>query len=257
MLFAVASIEAELIRVDRSEYEALLADREALRSSLREQRVGEPARRLEEETPGPTTTKDAIRLSSTSGGPLAWTSSSPGQFPSDWLPSGAETKANCSVATNDERWLCQMRPESSLHSNGCVSYALCGVTQQMRGELTAKGAPWWEQSVHFIPDGPHPQTRLLVPIQKLAPTSEEEERRASIRPEHIDYKRHRQRHGQHGHRHDTLTDYDAAAAAVAAAPQVWRSWPARGRFEDKSMAWERFPEGETWRSCRTGNKAHW
>ena len=93
-------------------------------------------------------------------------------------------------------------------------------------------SPWWNRSMHYLPDAPRPGTRLLVPVQKLGPFSEEEAMRASMRPAAADYRRFE--HSGHGHhgghgKHSAVTDdLEAAAASVAAAPLVWKSWPVCG-----------------------------
>jgi SAM-dependent methyltransferase len=152
-----------------------------------------------------------------------------------------------------EAELCQFQ---GVHTETCDSYAMCSMTPMYRYLLTRADAPWWNRSIHQM--GDHglgvgqrtpPGARLLVPIQKLAPVEAVEARAAA--KQHPAYARWGLRPSHN------VGDVEATATAVAAAPYVWRAWPARGQFDEHVMPWERFPEGELWSRCRTGNHAHW
>lgn len=264
----------DVVRIARHEYEALLADRAELQQ-LRMIRSSRPrpqqpvGRQLEETSPLDKWDPAKLVLNPVIARGI---STSTPIRPTDWS-SGANTfpaGINCSTMS-DEEYLCQLQENIT---QGCISWAMCSLSDDARAKMMV--GEWWKRSMHYLPNAPRPNTRLLLPIQKLAPLSKEEQGRTALRPIAKEYARHEHHHhgppssastpepagskgsgGGGGHHRHAVDDVEAAAAVVAAAPQVWRAWPARAHYEDKHMPWERYPDGELWRGCRTGNKAHW
>jgi hypothetical protein len=297
----------DVVCLRRHEYAALLADRAALRA-LRELQRAQQAQDVQQAPDTPYASDEAAGTSSSARRMLYgsnqgvlnthdWSHMDPTLVELDPAivrgvsesrpahPMGGAHNAfslgtNCSVTADEDKGQCQLQ-ENPTHVSSCVSWAMCALADHARAQLMS--GMWWRRSMHFLPNGPRPDTRLLVPIQKLAPISADEQARASMRPVSREYRSFDAKYerrtanrtagahhhggssastaasggtGGHHHAHST-DDLEAAAAMVAAAPLVWRSWPARAHYDDKHMAWERFPDGETWRGCRTGGKAHW